>query len=89
MHGAFPNANSSSVFTFGKMGFSYPARYRVAFSFFYLGFQQYFQIAEMALFLFDGLFGDLSELPAQSRQLQSLGILPNRCLLYRNRRHAH
>ncbi len=71
------------------MGLPNPPRYRIAFSLFYFGLQQYFQIAEMTLLFLYGLLRHLRKLSTQGRQLQSLGILPNRRLLYRNGGRTH
>jgi hypothetical protein len=65
------------------------SRHCIAFSLFHFHPQQHFQIAEMTLLRFDGLFCHPCELPCNRGQLQSLGILSDRGLLHGNRGRAH
>src|SRR6516162_8556791 len=67
----------------GEMRFLNPACYGVAFSLFDFCPQQHFQITEMTLLLADGLLRYLRKLPADGRQPQLLGILPDGGLLCR------
>src|SRR5450759_3486666 len=73
-------------FHLGEMGILDPPRYGVLMAVFHFRSQQRFQITQMPLLLLDRFFGHRQKLPSHRRELQLFGILPNRGLLYGNRR---